>query len=168
MQTPNEYSAPGPSDKGDAKAYHRPTVSEPLTLQGDVVTPLEHLDSEEFHSLLDATMSKSVTQAIYTAMGVMSDNISHSISNAIMASNPKITHARAAEECPLRREGRKAISKTHNVGKHASKIELRDRVRPVTPEVVGPPRKRATCRAKAARTWKRAKALTDSSDRFGC
>ncbi|CAH2247989.1 Hypothetical predicted protein [Pelobates cultripes] len=139
MQTPNEYSAPGPSYNGDAKAHHRPTVSEPLALQGDVATPLEHLDSEEFHSLLDATMSKSVTQAIYTAMGVMSDNISQSISNAIKGSNPNITHARASEEGPLCREGRKAISKTHNVGKHASKNELTDRVRPVTPEVVGPP-----------------------------
>ncbi|CAH2221773.1 Hypothetical predicted protein [Pelobates cultripes] len=84
--------------------------------------------------------------------------------NAIKASNPKITHARAAEEGPLHREGCKAISKTHNVGKHASKIELTDRVCPVTSEVVGPPRKRATRWAKAARTWKRAKALTDSSD----
>ncbi|CAH2248554.1 Hypothetical predicted protein [Pelobates cultripes] len=60
-------------------------MSEPLTLKGDAVAPLEQLDSEEFHSLLDATMSR-------------------------------------------------------------------------------PPRKRATCRAKAARTWKRAKALSDSSD----
>ncbi|CAH2250005.1 Hypothetical predicted protein [Pelobates cultripes] len=104
-------------------------VSEPSTLQGDVVTTLEHLDSEEFHSLLDATMSKSVTQAIYTAMGVMSDNIFNSISNAIKAANPKGTLGRATEEGPLHREGRKAVRKTHNMGKH------------VTPEVVGPPRK---------------------------
>ncbi|CAH2322124.1 Hypothetical predicted protein [Pelobates cultripes] len=47
---------------------------------------------------------------------------------------------------------------------HASKTELTDRLCPVTTEVVGPPQKRATRQAKAARTWKRAKAPRDSSE----
>ncbi|CAH2274965.1 zinc finger MYM-type 1-like [Pelobates cultripes] len=105
MQTPEVFSAPGPSDRGDTKAQHGPSVAEPISLHRDMVAPLEQLDSEEFHSLLDATMSKSVTQAIFTAMGVMSNNLSHSISSAIKASNPNMSQARAAEGEPLRREG---------------------------------------------------------------
>ncbi|CAH2252663.1 Hypothetical predicted protein, partial [Pelobates cultripes] len=125
--TPEVFSAPGTSDKGDTKAQHGPSVAEPISLHRDMVAPLEQLDSEEFHSLLDATMSKSVTQAIFNAMGVMSDNLSHSISSAIKASNPSMTQARAAEGEPLSREGRKAMSKTHKVGTHASKTRLTDR-----------------------------------------
>ncbi|CAH2276105.1 Hypothetical predicted protein, partial [Pelobates cultripes] len=146
MQTPTECSAPGPSGKGDAS---RSLVAAPPNQQGDVVASLEQLDSEEFHSLLDATMSKSVTQAIYTAMGVMSDNISHSISTAIKAANPKGVLGRVTDEGLVQKEGHKAVRKTHYMGKHTSKTELTDRVRPVTPEVMGPPRKRATRRAKA-------------------
>ncbi|CAH2329810.1 Hypothetical predicted protein, partial [Pelobates cultripes] len=161
---PSDHPASGPIDYEDTKAHHRATMSEPLTLQGDAVAPLEQLDSEEFHSLLDATMSRSVTQAIYSAMGAMSDNLSHSITNAIMASTTNMPRARATADGSVRREGRKAISKTHNVQIPTSKKKLMDRVRPVTTEVVGPPQKRATRREKAVRTWKRAKALTDSSD----
>ncbi|CAH2324444.1 Hypothetical predicted protein, partial [Pelobates cultripes] len=163
MQAPSDHPASGPSDGEDTNARHRAKMSEPLTLKGDAVAPLEQLDSEEFHSLLDATMSRSVTQAIYSAMGAMSDNLSHSITTAIKAST-YLPRARAVADGSVRREGRKAISKTHHVQTPTSKKELTDRVRPVTAEVVGPPRKRATRRAKAARTWKRAKALSDSSD----
>ncbi|CAH2285240.1 Hypothetical predicted protein [Pelobates cultripes] len=164
MQAPSEHPVSGPSDGEDTNAHHRAKMSEPLTLQGDAVAPLEQLDSQEFHSLLDATMSRSVTQAIYSAMGAMSDNLSHSITTALKASTTNLPRARAVADGSLRREGRKAISKTHHVQTPTSKKELTDRVRPVTAEVVGPPRKRATRRAKAARTWKRAKALSDSSD----
>ncbi|CAH2302990.1 Hypothetical predicted protein [Pelobates cultripes] len=127
MQAPSEHPASGPIDHEDAKAHHCVTVSEPLALQGYAVASLEQLDSEEFHSLLDTTMSKSVTQTIYTAMGAMSDNISHSIANAIRASNANIPRARVAADGPVHREGRKATSKTCNVQTHTSKTELTDR-----------------------------------------
>ncbi|CAH2319866.1 Hypothetical predicted protein, partial [Pelobates cultripes] len=127
---------------------------------------MEQLNSEELHSLLDNTMTRSVTQAIYSAMGTMSDTISHSITNAIRASNrnPDVTQPKACENKPIASSGRKATAKTHHVGAHASKTDFMDRLRPVSIEVVGPPRKRATRRAKKARTWKRAIALSDSSD----
>ncbi|CAH2315561.1 Hypothetical predicted protein [Pelobates cultripes] len=96
----------------------------------------------------------------------MSDTISHFITNAIMASNcnPEVSRPKASENKPIAQGGRKATAKTHHVGVHASKTDFTDRLHPVNIEVVGPPRKRATRQAKAAQTWKRAKALTDSSD----
>ncbi|CAH2314810.1 Hypothetical predicted protein, partial [Pelobates cultripes] len=127
---------------------------------------MEQLNSEEFHSLLDATMTKSVTQAIYTPMGAMSDNLTQSISNAILASrhNPSGLHPKAQDNKPVCHSGRKATVKTHLVGNQTSKTSMTDRLRPVTSEEVGPPRKGAIRRAKTVRAWKWAKALTDVSD----
>ncbi|CAH2293627.1 Hypothetical predicted protein [Pelobates cultripes] len=50
------------------------------------------------------------------------------------------------------------------VGKNTSKNAFADRLRLVDTEDVVLPRKRATHRAKAVQTWKRVKALSDSSD----
>ncbi|CAH2300841.1 Hypothetical predicted protein, partial [Pelobates cultripes] len=96
----------------------------------------------------------------------MSDNLSHSITNAILAFShtPDFSHPKASEDRPVAHSSHKATNKTHNVGEHTSKTELMDRLCPVTTEDMGPPRKRATRRAKAEQTWKRAKALTESSD----
>ncbi|CAH2300700.1 Hypothetical predicted protein, partial [Pelobates cultripes] len=60
--------------------------------------------------------------------------------------------------------GRKAMSKSHNLISTASKTSMTDRLRPVETEDVVLPHKRAPHRAKAVRTWKRAKALPDLSD----
>ncbi|CAH2294372.1 Hypothetical predicted protein [Pelobates cultripes] len=91
------------------------------------------MNSEEFHSLLDATMSISVTQAIYTAMGVMSDNLSHSISSAIMpsgrASGP--TPPMASDNKSMVPSDRKATSKSPLVTNFASKNVVMDRLCPV-------------------------------------
>ncbi|CAH2248598.1 Hypothetical predicted protein, partial [Pelobates cultripes] len=126
---------------------------------------MDQLNSE-FHSLLDATMTKSVTQAIVTAMGAMSETLTQSISNAILASNtdPSGLRPKAQTDKPAPLSGRKAMEKTHHTGKHTSKNSTTDRTRPVTTEDMGPPRKRATHRAKAVRTWKWAKAQTETSD----
>ncbi|CAH2319901.1 Hypothetical predicted protein [Pelobates cultripes] len=86
-------------------------------------------------------------------MGAMLDNLSHSISNAILAS-------KYASGLTLP----KATKKTHYMVKHTSKSVHTDRLRPVTIDDVVPLRKRATHRAKMVQTWKRAKSLTDSSD----
>ncbi|CAH2274339.1 Hypothetical predicted protein [Pelobates cultripes] len=100
---------------------------------------MEQLNSEEFHSLLDATMTKSVTQAIYTVMGAMSDNLTQSISNVILASshNPSGLCPKAQDDKLASLSGRKATEKTHHVGKQASKTSMMDRLRPVTNEYVG-------------------------------
>ncbi|CAH2315320.1 Hypothetical predicted protein [Pelobates cultripes] len=127
---------------------------------------MDQLNSEEFHSLLDATMTKSVTQAIVTAMGAMSETLTQSISNAILASSshPSGLRPMAQPDKPVPLSGRKATEKTHHMGKHTSKNSTTDRIRPVTTEDVGPPCKRATHRAKAMRTWKWEKAQTETSD----
>ncbi|CAH2273962.1 Hypothetical predicted protein [Pelobates cultripes] len=143
-----------------------PLAPRPTLPQREEVGSVEQLNSEEFHSLLDATMAKSVTQAIFTAMGTISDNLTQSISHAIMVSgqgsgdqNPKAPNA---EPAPL--SGRKAPAKTHHMGTYTSKTVVTDRLRPVTDEDVGPPRKRASHRAKAVRSWKWVKANKDISD----
>ncbi|CAH2252659.1 Hypothetical predicted protein [Pelobates cultripes] len=60
--------------------------------------------------------------------------------------------------------GSKAIKKYHYVGKNTSKNAFTDRLHPIETEDVVLPRKRVTYRAKPVRTWKRTKALSDSSD----
>ncbi|CAH2300524.1 Hypothetical predicted protein [Pelobates cultripes] len=111
-------------------------------------------------------MTKSVTQAIYTAMGAMSDNLTQSISNAILASshNPSVLRPKAQDDKPAPLSGRKATEKTHHMGKQTSKTSMMDRLRPVTNEDVGPPHKRASRWAKTVRAWKWAKARTEISD----
>ncbi|CAH2293746.1 Hypothetical predicted protein [Pelobates cultripes] len=111
-------------------------------------------------------MTKSVTQAIYTAMGAMSNNLTQSINNAIMASghNPRGLRSKAQDDKPAPLSGRKATEKTHHMGKQISKTIFTDRLRPVTDEDMGPPRKRASRRAKTVRAWKWAKAQTEISD----
>ncbi|CAH2321862.1 Hypothetical predicted protein [Pelobates cultripes] len=80
----------------------------------------------------------------------MSDNLSHSITNALMASShaPSLTCPKASEDKPVVPSGRKATKKTHNVGEHTSKTELTDRLRPVTTEDMGPLRKEPSARQK--------------------
>ncbi|CAH2284391.1 Hypothetical predicted protein [Pelobates cultripes] len=96
----------------------------------------------------------------------MSDNLTQSISHAIMASGHGSgdQNSKAQDDEPAPFSVRKAIAKTHHMGKHTSKIVVTDRLRPVTDEYVGPPRKRASHRAKAVRSWKWAKASKDISD----
>ncbi|CAH2299380.1 Hypothetical predicted protein, partial [Pelobates cultripes] len=84
---------------------------------GEDVASMEQLNSEEFHSLLDATMTKSVTQAIYTAMGAMSDYLTQSISNDILASSHNLSGLRpkAQDNKPASHSGRKATEKQANL-----------------------------------------------------
>ncbi|CAH2300193.1 Hypothetical predicted protein [Pelobates cultripes] len=127
-------------------------------------TAQEQMDSEEFHSLLDAAMAKSVTQAIFTAIGAMSDNLSHSITNAMRSMQlPPNPMANPPESKPVAPSGRKAAKKSCHLDEYASKTLQTDRARPVTESVVGP-QLRAPRRAKSVRKWKRAKALIESSD----
>ncbi|CAH2223438.1 Hypothetical predicted protein [Pelobates cultripes] len=93
-------------------------------------------------------MTKFVPQAIY--------NLSHSITTAIMASShaPGLTLPNTSDDKPMVPNSLKAPTMWAKI----------DRLHPFTIEEVVPTRKRATCRAKAVQTWKRAKTLTDSSD----
>ncbi|CAH2294486.1 Hypothetical predicted protein [Pelobates cultripes] len=122
----------------------------------------EQTDSEELHSLLDVAMTKSVTQAIFNAMGAMSDNISHSITMALKSTQlPPTSTTNPPENKPVAHSGRKAVKKSsHN---NASKTLQTDRVRPVTDHVVAP-QLRAPHREKSVRNWKRARALIESSE----
>ncbi|CAH2276288.1 Hypothetical predicted protein [Pelobates cultripes] len=129
-----------------------------------IETAQEQMDSEEFHSLLDAAMAKSVTQAIFTAMGAMSDNLSHSIATAMRSTQlPPNPMANPPETEPVAPSGRKAAKKSRHLDEYASATLQTDRARPVTEPVVGP-QPRAPRRAKSVRKWKRAKALIESSD----
>ncbi|CAH2315053.1 Hypothetical predicted protein [Pelobates cultripes] len=96
----------------------------------------------------------------------MSDNLSYSISNAILVSShaPGSARPKASVNKLVVPRSRKATEKTHYVGEHAFKTGLMNRLHPVPIEDVGPPCKRVTHRATAMRTWKRAKALTDFSN----
>ncbi|CAH2274786.1 Hypothetical predicted protein, partial [Pelobates cultripes] len=109
-------------------------------------------------------MAKSVTQAIVTAMGAMSENLSHSITTAMRATQlPANPTANPPENKPVAPGGRKAAKKSRHLDDYASKTLQTDRARPVTEPVVGP-QLRAPHRAKSVRKWKRAKALLESSD----
>ncbi|CAH2277003.1 Hypothetical predicted protein [Pelobates cultripes] len=124
----------------------------------------EQMDSEELHSLLDAAMAKSVTQAIFTAMGAMSDNISHSITNALVITQlPPDPMVNPPESKPVAPSGRKATKKSRHLDEYAYKILQTERVHPVTEPVFGP-QLRAPHQAKSVRNWKRTKALIESSD----
>ncbi|CAH2326228.1 Hypothetical predicted protein [Pelobates cultripes] len=135
---------------------------------GSTVTDVadqEQMNSEELHSLLDATMTKSVTQAVYSAMGVMSDTLSHSISHALLAAQQASTHIapNPTEHITGKASGRKATKKARHMDEKASKTLRTDRERPVKDNVVAP-QQRATHRAKSVRSWKRAKAQVESSE----
>ncbi|CAH2251835.1 Hypothetical predicted protein [Pelobates cultripes] len=99
-------------------------------------------------------------------MGLMSDTLSHSISSAIRASShtPGSAPPIPSDSKPLVPSGRKATCKMHHLPGATSKTSKTDRLRPVENDDVVLPRKRAPRRAKTVRTWKRAKALSDSSD----
>ncbi|CAH2306453.1 pleckstrin homology domain-containing family M member 3 [Pelobates cultripes] len=140
-------------------------VPRPAGLTVTEVTDQEQLNSEELHSLLDATMTKSVTQAVYSAMGVMSDTLSHSISHALLAAQQASTHIapNPMEHITGKASGRKATKKSRHMDEEASKTLRTDRERPVKDNVVAP-QQRATHRAKSVRSWKRAKAQVESSE----
>ncbi|CAH2275615.1 Hypothetical predicted protein [Pelobates cultripes] len=140
-------------------------VPRPAGLTVTDVTDQEQLNSEELHSLLDATMTKSVTQAVYSAMGVMSDTLSHSISHALLAAQQASTHIapNPTEHITGKASGRKATKKSRHMDEEASKTLRTDREHPVKDNVVAP-QQRATHRAKSVRSWKRAKAQVESSD----
>ncbi|CAH2294592.1 Hypothetical predicted protein [Pelobates cultripes] len=132
------------------------TLSKPATLKE---ASQEQMDSEELHSLLDAAVAKSVRQAIFTAMGAMSDNISHLITHALRSTQlPPALTANPPESKPVAPTGRKSTKKSCHLHKDASKT-----LRPVTEHVVAP-QLRAPHQAKSVRNWKRAKALNESSE----
>ncbi|CAH2277242.1 Hypothetical predicted protein [Pelobates cultripes] len=146
MQNPKEQELVTLAAGNKGTTHRGSQAQHPISSQGEEVTSVEQLNSEEFHSLLDATMTKSVTQAL----GAMSDNLTQSISNAIMASghNPKDLCSKAQDDKPAPFSGHKTTEKTHHMGKQTSKTTLTDRLCPVTDEDVGPPRKRASRWAK--------------------
>ncbi|KAM8975733.1 LOW QUALITY PROTEIN: uncharacterized protein RCH25_020573 [Pelodytes ibericus] len=122
------------------------------------------IDSEDLHNYLDSAMSKSVTKAIQSAMGMMSSNIAQSISSALA------THSKAAPTPPPSKgkralpaaPGKKASCKTHHTMPHASKLIKMGKATPAEDAVVTP-RERARYRAKTVRSWRSAKADNDSS-----
>ncbi|CAH2293905.1 Hypothetical predicted protein, partial [Pelobates cultripes] len=128
MQTPKDHPSTAPTLAESVSRHPITTEPGPQSSQGDDLTPMEQLNSEELHSLLDATMTRSVTRAIYSAIGTMSDTLYHSITNAIMASNrkPDVPQPKAPENKPIAQGGRKATAKTHHLGAHASKTDFTD------------------------------------------
>ncbi|KAM8977614.1 uncharacterized protein RCH25_047525 [Pelodytes ibericus] len=125
----------------------------------------EIINSEEFHALLDSTMSRSVTQAIQLAMGLMSANIAQSISSALMNTNAPVTQnvsQPTGKRTLTTGPGRKASCKTHHTQPITSKKLKMGMATPAT-EAVVTPRKRAQYRAKSVRNWKAAKAALDYS-----
>ncbi|CAH2312577.1 Hypothetical predicted protein [Pelobates cultripes] len=98
----------------DAPSASAPRLPEPIV----VVKPptqaaledasQEQMNSEEFQSLLDATIAKSVSEAIFTAMGTMTDNLSESITRALL-SYPKCSIP--PESKPIAPSGRKSAIK---------------------------------------------------------
>ncbi|KAM8962405.1 uncharacterized protein RCH25_037941 [Pelodytes ibericus] len=125
----------------------------------------EIINSEEFHALLDSTMSRSVTQAIQSAMGLMSANIAQSISSALMNTNAPVTQnvsQPTGKRTLTTGPGRKASCKTHHTQPITSKKLKMGMATPAT-EAVVTPRKRAQYRAKSVRNWKAAKAALDYS-----
>ncbi|KAM8939450.1 LOW QUALITY PROTEIN: uncharacterized protein RCH25_053096 [Pelodytes ibericus] len=125
----------------------------------------EIINSEEFHALLDSTMSRSVTQAIQSAMGLMSANIAQSISSALMNTNAPVTQnvsQPTGKRTLTTGPGRKASCKTHHTKPITSKKLKMGMATPAT-EAVVTPRKRAQYRAKSVRNWKAAKAALDYS-----
>ncbi|CAH2225508.1 Hypothetical predicted protein [Pelobates cultripes] len=110
-------------------------VPRPAGLTVTDVTDQEQLNSEELHSLLDATMTKSASTHI--------------------APNP-------TEHITGKASGRKATKKSRHMDEEVSKTLRTDRERPVKDNVVAP-QQRATHRAKSVRSWKRAKAQVESS-----
>ncbi|CAH2249385.1 Hypothetical predicted protein [Pelobates cultripes] len=168
MQSPADKQTvtPPPTSTKPSKRDKTAMSTDAAVIGGVGDASQEHVNSEEFQALLDATMSRSVTQAIFTAMGAMSDTLSHSISSAIRASghNPGSAPPISSDSKPMVPSGRKATCKSHHLSGATSRTSKTDRLRPVEIDDVVLPRKRAPRRAKTVRTWKRAKALSDPSD----
>ncbi|CAH2312196.1 Hypothetical predicted protein [Pelobates cultripes] len=165
MQSPADKQVITPSTSAKPSKHGTTVLSTGTAATGGVEEASQkHANSEELQALLDATMSRSVTQAIFNAMGVMSDTLSHSISSAIMASSqtPGSAPPIPSDSKLMVPSSRKASCKSHHLPGAASKTSMTDRLRPVETEDVVLLRKRAPCRAKVVRNWKRAKALPDS------
>ncbi|CAH2324921.1 Hypothetical predicted protein [Pelobates cultripes] len=124
--------------------------------------PADFESTADMQLMFDNTMSHVVTKALTSAMGLMSESLSQTITHAILgaqkSTQPVATQALPAVTPSQPHIGRKATAKT----KHSS-ISQMDSYTPVTdgaPNI--PPHKRATSRAKSARLWKRAKAQLES------
>ncbi|CAH2330114.1 Hypothetical predicted protein [Pelobates cultripes] len=145
MQSGKEFDICNPA----TSATITPTPPAGLKLPILAEASLEQMNSEELHSLLDAAMAKSVTQAIYTAMGAMSDNITQSIPSALWPTQlPPTLTTTPPESIPVAPSGHKAAKKSRHLDEDASKIIQTDRVQPVTEPVVAP-QLRAPHRAKS-------------------
>ncbi|CAH2294235.1 Hypothetical predicted protein [Pelobates cultripes] len=113
--------------------------------------------------LIDTSMSQTMTKALVSAMGVMTDSLSQTFAQALLQAQ-RSAHPSNLQVMPLStpaqsQSGHKAVCKT----KHSSQSIEMDSSEPVTDGVINlPPRKRATSQAKSARLWKRAKAQLDS------
>ncbi|CAH2220668.1 Hypothetical predicted protein, partial [Pelobates cultripes] len=124
--------------------------------------PADFDPTADMQYMIDNTMSHVVTKALTSAMGLMSESISQTITHALLgaqkSAQPITTQALPAIAPSQPHTGRKATAKT----KHSS-ISQMDSYTPVTDGASNiPPRKRATSRAKSARLWKRAKAQLES------
>ncbi|CAH2274881.1 Hypothetical predicted protein [Pelobates cultripes] len=117
--------------------------------------------SDEIQSILDTTMSKSMSKALASAMDVMSTSLSKTFTQAILQAQMSVPPTSQTVAIPTASHpGRKALATT----KHAKTIMM-DSIPPATDGArVNPPHKRATGWVKAARLWKRAKAQHDSAE----
>ncbi|CAH2283701.1 Hypothetical predicted protein [Pelobates cultripes] len=113
----------------------------------------------DMQALFDVLVSRSISQAMVSAMGTVSTFLSHSITQAILQAHQSVQQAgtSTASSVTTVPHGHKAKTK------HSSKTALSDSLKSVSDYAQPPPRKRATSRAKSARLWKRARAQLDSS-----
>ncbi|CAH2312684.1 Hypothetical predicted protein [Pelobates cultripes] len=116
----------------------------------------------DIQALFDTSVSRSISQAMVSAMGAVSTSQSHSITQAILQvhQSAQQTGTSTASSVTTAPQGRKATAKT----KHSSKTALSDSLTSVSDGAQPPPRKIATSRAKSARLWKRARAQLDLSE----
>ncbi|KAM4808182.1 LOW QUALITY PROTEIN: uncharacterized protein WCC33_003912 [Rhinophrynus dorsalis] len=146
------------------KVYHRGfTPASSLPLED---SPSELLNSEEFHTLLNTAMSRSVNLAIQSAMGLMSSNTAASISSALRAAHvPSIQdHGHTTlNVAPTGAPSKKATSKSKHADTPASINVQSDSGCAVTDGMI-PPLKRAQYWEKTVHKWKKARALGDLSD----
>ncbi|CAH2282668.1 Hypothetical predicted protein [Pelobates cultripes] len=124
--------------------------------------------SEEFQNILDTTMAASINKALASAMGAMSASFSQTLTQALSQAHnahiaTSVVHPPSATADVV---SRKAKNKTKHLIFHST-----DKAMPITTdpplaikEGALQPRKRASGRAKAVRSWKRARALNEWSD----
>ncbi|CAH2301765.1 Hypothetical predicted protein [Pelobates cultripes] len=100
----------------------------------------EQMNSEEFHLLLDVTMVKSVSHIIFTAMGTMTDTLSHSITRVLLSAQrpPALMAQNPPESKPVAPSGCKSAKKPHHIDEESSKTVEMDSVHPVNEDVVTP------------------------------